>query len=354
MSIKHLRLIVGVALSASVGLAGCAGSGSSQPTALPQTLGAVSKLNICVGAAVAPFRANLTTGSSERMPVRSRTSKHAREILYVLEQIGSPPQGSVVMYDAYATNPKVIKTVSNVGIEASSIWTDPRGNVYVGVSGINALYSYVSVYAPEMTGKPIRTYRKAIALPFGGAVDANGTMYVSDGGLAGQTQGDVAVFPAGKLKPSQIKYYNVFIPHGLAVDDKRDIFISQVYGKLTFVTEFPHDAYEGKTLPLNDLSGGYLLGLVLDSKKDIIVADECNQTVRFYPPPYNDESKALTVGTVTPDSVAIAPNGTIYVGNQFLANYGNVVVFPADSSTPSESISTGIEGQVFGVAVGQP
>jgi hypothetical protein len=352
MSARALRR-VGAAAFTAVVLSGCTGGPSSQQTALPQTGGAASKLNICVDNADALARTNLTAGSQQRMPARSPASKRGRELLYVLVQIGSPPMGSVVVYDAYASNPKVIRTVSNLGIEASSIWTDDDGNVYVGVSGQNDLYSYVSVYAPGMTGKAIRTYRKGIGLPFGGAVDSSGTMYVSDGGLVGQTQGDVAVFPAGKLKPSQIKYYNVYVPHGLAVDAKRDIFISQVYGKLTFVTEFPRDAYEGKTLPLNDLSGGYLLGLVLDSNKDIIVADECNQAVRFYPPPYKDESKALTVGTITPDSVAYAPNGTLYVGNQFLANYGNVIVFPAGASTPSETISTGIEGQVFGVAVGR-
>jgi sugar lactone lactonase YvrE len=352
MSARGLRQIGAAAFTAAV-LGGCTGGGTPQQTALPQTSGAASKLNICVDDAGAFARANLTAGSPRWASVRARPSEHGRELLYVLVQIGSPPTGSVVVYDAYASNPKVIRTVNNLGIEASSIWTDDDGNVYVGVSGQNALYSYVSVYAPGMTGKPIRTYRKGIALPFGGAVDANGTMYVSDGGLVGQTQGDVAVFPAGKLKPSQIKYYNVYVPHGLAVDAKRNIFISQVYGKLTFVTEFPHDAYEGKTLPLNDLSGGYLLGLVLDSDKDIIVADECNQAVRFYPPPYKDESKALTIGTITPDSVAYAPNGSLYVGNQFIANDGNVLVFPAGASTPSETITSGIDGQVFGVAVGR-
>jgi hypothetical protein len=180
-------------------------------------------------------------------------------------------------------------------------------------------------------------------------------MYVSDGGLVGQSQGDIAVFPPGKLKPSQIKYYNVFVPHGLAVDAKRNIFVAQVYGlHLTFVVEFPHDAYQGVILHLNDLKGGYLLGLVLDSKNDIVVADECNQAVRFYPPPYKDESKALTSGIVTPTSVAYAPNGSLFVGNQFITNYGNVVVFPAGAATPSETISTGINGQVLGVAIGPP
>ena len=66
------------------------------------------------------------------------------------------------------------------------------------------------------------------------------------------------------------------------------------------MVEFPHDAYEGKILPLDDLSGGFLQGLVLDDKNDIVVADECNQVVRFYPPPYKDQSATLSFGLVTP------------------------------------------------------
>ena len=50
-----------------------------------------------------------------------------REILYVLVASNSSPQtGSVVLYDAYAKNPKVIRTVSDVGTNPGSISTDDR------------------------------------------------------------------------------------------------------------------------------------------------------------------------------------------------------------------------------------
>jgi hypothetical protein len=356
MSAQSFRLIAGAALSVTVALAGCAQTGAPQQTMLPDASSAISKPGICVSGAGAQPLTKLSALAPARVPIQPRkpnAAKRPQELLYVLEDITST-SSSVVVYDAYAPNPKVIRTAGNVGADAGSIWTDDRGNVYVG-SGSSSLNSSVSVYAPGMSGKPIRTYTKAIGLPFGGAVDAKGTMYVSDGGLAGQTQGDIAVFPPGKLKPSQIKYYNVFIPHGLAVDAKRDIFVAQIYGlHRTFVTEFPHDAYQGINLHLNDLKGGYLLGLALDSHNDIVVADECNQAIRFYPPPYKDESKALTSGVITPTSVAYAPNGSLFVGNQFITNYGNVVVFPAGAMTPSETISTGITGQVLGVAIGPP
>jgi hypothetical protein len=93
---------------------------------------------------------------------------------------------------------------------------------------------------------------------------------------------------------------------------------------------------------------------VIDGKNDIVVTDESNTNpaVRFYPPPYKNESKALTSGLVTPDSLVYAPDGSLIVGNQFLVNDGNVVVYPPGASTPDRTISTGITGQVFGVAVG--
>lgn len=349
------------ALSASLLLSGCSESAAPQMQ-LPQVAEsrvprAASKLGICESQSPAQGKqAPLARSSFERVPATRRAAKGKQEILYVLvESNGSPQTGSVVLYDAYAKKPKVIRTVSDVGIEASSIWTDDRGDVYVGVSGKSSQDSLVNVYAAGMKGKPIRTYRKGIGLPFGGTVDSAGTMYVSDGGLTGQTQGDVAVFPPGKSKPSEIKYYNVYTPHGIAVDAKGNLYVAQVYGsKLTFVVEFPHDAYEGKILPLNDLSGGFLQGLVLDDNNDIVVADECNQVVRFYPSPYKDESATLSSGLVTPTGLAYAPDGSLFVGNQFVlsSNNGNVVVFPPGASTPDRTITTGINGQVFDVAVG--
>jgi hypothetical protein len=288
---------------------------------------------------------------------QSAASK-TREILYVLVASNSSPQtGSVVMYDASAKNPKVIRTVSDIGVGPGSIWTDDSGNVYVGISAGNlpSNPSFVNVYSPGMPGKPIRTYKKGIGLPFGGTDDSKGTTYVSDGGLDGQTQGDIAVFPPGKMKPSQIKYSNVYNPHGIAVDAKRNIFVAMVYGiHLTFVVEFPHGGYQGNILKLNDLTGGFLQGLVLDAQKDIVVANEGNghAGVQFYPPPYKNESKRLTSGLVTPTGLSYAPDGSLFVGNQFVGNNGNVVVFPPGASTPSRTISTGINGQVFGVAIG--
>ena len=183
MSALECRLATAAALSA-LWLGGCA---TNAPSQLQQ---------------IVPPLAQSPLQSAHPQPGGSGT----REILYVLVASNSSPQtGSVVLYDAYAKNPKVIRTVSDVGTNPGSIWTDDQGNVYVGVSGKNLPYepSFVSVYSPGMAHKPIRTYAKGIGLPFGGTVDSKGTTYVSDGGLDGQTQGDIAIFPSGKMKPSQ-------------------------------------------------------------------------------------------------------------------------------------------------------
>jgi hypothetical protein len=334
MTALECRLVAGAALSALL-LGGCTANAPSQQIVPPPLV-----------------------QSQIQSPHTRPGGSGTREILYVLVASNSSPQtGSVVLYDADAKNPKIIRTVSDVGANPGSIWTDDRGNVYVGISGKNLPYepSFVSVCAPGMAHKPIRSYEKKIGLPFGGTVDSKGTMYVSDGGLDGQTQGDIAVFPPGKMKPSQIKYYNVYNPHGIATDAKRNIFVAMMYGSNdTFVVEFPHDAYEGIILPLNDLGGGFLQGLVLDDQKDIVVANESNShpAVQFYPPPYKDESKELTSGIVTPTGLTYGSDGSLFVGNQFVGTNGNVVVFSPGASTPSRTISTGINGQVFGVAIG--
>jgi hypothetical protein len=345
--------LAGAAVSAALLLEACSGGAFPARADLGSTAQSRALPAYCNAAALRPKRSRISRPAPGGAPVSAH--KRKAEILYVLVASNASPQtGSVVLYDALAKHPKVLRTVPDVGVEASSIWTDRDGNVYVGVSGKSSQQSLVHAYAPGMSGKPTRTYRKGVGLPFGGTVNARGTMFVSDGGLTGRTEGGIAVFPPGKTKPSQIKYNDVYVPHGIAQDGAGNLFVAQIYGQQTFVVEFAHDGNDGTVLALNDLNGGFLQGLVLDRKNDIVVADECNDAVRFYPPPYQDESAELTDGLVTPTGLAYASDGSLFVGNQFLtnSNTGNVVVYGPGGTTPDRTISTGITGQVFDLAVG--
>jgi hypothetical protein len=276
---------------------------------------------------------------------------HGREILYVLVNVGR--NGSyVALYPADAHDPQQIGKITAGIHNPGALWVDPAGNLYVG----NDLtyQSSVTVYAPGAIA-PSRTYTKGVDLPFGGTVDAAGNVYVSDAGVPGQFLGGVAVFPPGATKPSEYLLQNLHVPHGVSVDRKGNVFVADIYGSTqTTVVEFAGGSTTGTVLPLNDLQGGFLEDLKLDAKDDLVVADAKGNAVRFYPPPYANESRALTAGLSAPTGLAFGPHGALFVGNEYVnSQQGDVVVFPPGATVPSRTITTGITGGVLGVAVGR-
>ncbi len=315
------RFAVALGVSFSLLLAGCSGSGMPQQSTLP----AISSVS---------------------------AAKDARQILYVLVNTGVSTS-YVALYDAYAKHPRLIGKITDGLQNPGAIWLDGQGNIYVGND--MTYTSSVTEYA-RATLKLVRTYSNGIDLPFGGTIDHKGTMYVSDGGIRGQIEGAIGVIPPGKRKPSEFLTSNIYVPHGIAKDPTGNLFVAQIYGLTSSVLEFPTGSKTSKVLPLNDLdSGAFLEDLKLDSHNDIVVADANLNAVRFYPPPYKKQSMELTAGLSAPTALAYGPDGSLFVGNEYVnANNGNVVVFPPGASAPARTIVTGINGGVLGVAIGPP
>ena len=203
----------------------------------------------------------------------------------------------------------------------------------------------------------MRRFTQEVGLPFGGTVAANGTMYVSDAAIPHHLLGGEGAYPAGSLQPQQFLTQDLHVPHGVAVDAAGDVFVADIYGiTQTYVVEFPGGSLSGTVLPLDNLkngSGAFLEDLVLDPQGDIVVADAGLNTVRFYPAPYGHQSQALTAGLSAPTGLAYGPDGSLFVGNEYVnSTQGNVVVFAPGSTSPTRTISTGINGGVLGVAIG--
>jgi hypothetical protein len=179
-------------------------------------------------------------------------------------------------------------------------------------------------------------------------------MYVSVAGVKGRSEGGIAVFPRRKASPSGFLTENIYVPHGVAKDASGNLFVAVIYGDQSSVVEFPAGSTQSTVLPLNDLdTGAFLEDLKLDAKADIVVADANLNAVRFYPPPYQNQSHALTAGMSAPTGLAYGPDGSLFVGNEYVnVNNGNVVVFPPGSTQPARTIVDGIHGGVLGVAIG--
>jgi hypothetical protein len=313
--------LISLALGTVIWLAGCSGLGTAPQSGVPQA------------------------ASSGRL---ARSAKKPRQTLYVLVNNGTYAS-YVALYDAYAKNPTMIGKITKGLANPGAIWTDSKGDIFVGND--MTYTSSVTEYAPP-TNKLIRTYTESIDLPFGGMVDSKGTMYVSVAGIKGRIEGGIAVFSPGKTSPSTILTDNVYVPHGLAKDSAGHLFVAQIYGLQSSVLEFPKVTDKSKVLPLNDLdTGAFLEDLKLDTSDDIVVADAGLNSVRFYPPPYGNQSMALTSGLSAPTALAYGADGSLFVGNEYAGANGDVVVFPPGATQPSVEISDGITGGVLGVAV---
>ena len=242
-------------------------------------------------------------------------SKHARQTLYVLVNAGT--YGSyVARYDAYARIPKMLGKITQGLRNPGAVWVDAAGNIYVGND--MTYTSSVTEYSAT-TNKLLRTYTNGIGLPFGGMVDSAGTMYVSVASMKGRVEGGIATFPRGKTKPSGFLTDNVYDPHGLAKDAAGNLFLAEVFGDQSSVIEFPKGSTDSTVLPLNDLNAGaFLEDLKLDSNGDIVVADANLNAVRFYPPPYGNQSTALTAGLSAPTALAYGRDGSLFVGNEYV------------------------------------
>ncbi|HEY6485198.1 MAG TPA: hypothetical protein VIX83_02300 [Candidatus Cybelea sp.] len=314
--------LTALTLGTGIVIAGCSGLGTGPQSVVPQAASSAAR--------AAP------------------DAKRLRQILYVLVNDGTYAS-YVALYDAYAKNPTMIGKITKGLANPGAIWTDAKGNVFVGND--MTYTSSVTQYAAR-TYKLIRTYTNGIDLPFGGMVDSHGTMYVSVAGVKGQVEGGVAVFPPGKTSPSMILTAGVYVPHGVAKDAAGHLFVAQIYGLQSSVIEFPKAANKSTVLPLNDLNtGAFLEDLKLDAHNDIVVADAELNSVRFYPPPYKKESMALTSGVATPTALAYGTDGTLFVGDEYADTNGNVLVFPPGATQPTARITDGITGGVLGVAV---
>jgi hypothetical protein len=255
----------------------------------------------------------------------------------------------VALYHAYAQDPAPFRVVTTCIDDPASIWLDGRGRVYVGNLQQNA--NSVCEYGPGME-KVLRKYTVGISLPFAGMVDRSGTMYVSDGAEPHGTQGEIAVYPARKVQPSTYLTDNVHVPHGMALDGAGDLFLAQVFGDSSSVLEFAAGSSSSVVLPLDLPSQAFLEDLKVDAKGEIVVADAYLSAVRFFAPPFGPQTSELTAGLISPTALAYGPDGSLFVGNEYIdeAN-GNVVVFAPGASSPSRTIATGIRGGVLGIAL---
>ncbi len=193
--------------------------------------------------------------------------------------------------------------------------------------------SGVLIYNPKTAnGSPTGSITTGVDAPAGVAVDSAGSLYVTNEG--NQT---VTVYPKGQSSPSLTIGTGISSPYGIAVDSKGNVFVSNL--GTNNVTAYA----AGSTSPyetINFNSYGQAVGVGVDAGDNIWVACDSSNAVFEIAKGTTSVQNAHLIGLNGPISVAFGQQDVTYVSS---FSGGNVNVYAYGTTTPSATITTGIE-----------
>jgi len=239
--------------------------------------------------------------------------------------------------------------------EAPSISLTPRESARPSISTSGDLYvltpNQIQVY-----GAGSKNLARTITLgpPSGSAtpgilaIDRKGDVYVAN--CIGST---VAVLPPGATVPKYYIGWGIATPVQIAFDPSDNVYVansdtySRCQGALgpSSVYEFP----PGKQIPSRAITSGthYITAIAFDGAGNLYVANcpACSAgyfygpsgygSVAVYPPGKVKPSYTLIDGIKAPNSIAVDPSGTVYVGN---SADGSISVYEHGDRSPSYTI----------------
>jgi hypothetical protein len=194
--------------------------------------------------------------------------------------------------------------------------TASKNIVYVADAYSNAVWIF-----PASGHTPTGSITSGVGGPQGLAVDAAGNLYVAN---PNSIPPSVTIYPPGSTAPSMTLKQDLTVPTAVAVDKKGNVWVSNEEGSYQgSVVEFP----AGNTTPSTVISGLNPLGIAVDSRRNLYVANY-NSTAAFvsvYPPGATTPSKSFgQTDLVEPTGVTVGPTGDVYVSD---FSYADVFIY---------------------------
>ncbi|CAM4210069.1 Serine/threonine-protein kinase PknD [Mycobacterium basiliense] len=200
--------------------------------------------------------------------------------------------------------------------------TQPRGQVVLPFTGLNFHFA-----------------------PGGVAVDANGTVYVTNQTMYGR----VVALPAGSSTPTVKPFNGLYEPQGVAVDNTGKIYVSDFNNRVVSLASGSNTQVE---LPFTGLN--YPEGVAVDAQGNVYVADRGNNRVLKLPAGSTEQVVLPFNGLKNPDGVAVDSDGNIYAtdtdNNRVLkldAGTANQSVLPFSGLTAPWGIAVDSAGNVY-------
>jgi sugar lactone lactonase YvrE len=267
----------------------------------------------------------------------SPQAKHGKgkQLIYVADFTGN----AIEIYSASGSNQSPIGQITDGISGPEGCAVDRHGNLYVA----NAVNQTVTMYPHG--GTTYKLLYTGFAYPTNVNVDSKGTVYVAD--LVGEK---VVEFPRGKTRSSRT--ISISYPQGVGLDAKNNLYIEYNTGSHGAgpgtVNEYPPKSTKGTNL---NLPISWAAGDAVDGSGDIAAADQNNAAVYVFPPGSTTPSLTITQGLEDPFRLAFdKPFAHLYVADPEVAA---LRVYDYPSGTLVNTITSGLKS-VYGVAVSPP
>lgn len=228
---------------------------------------------------------------------------------------------------------------------------DASGTLYVSNLGCYSPSNpcHVSEYAKTYTGGPA-TQTISVQYPLGLAIDKEQNLYVANCNVcaSGTTGSDqILVYAPGATTPTRTITTGVNEPVALAIDSSDDLYVSNCMncglGAAAYlngsdsITEYG----AGGSTPIKTIAFTAVdipFSIAVDPSADLFVANLAVNTVTEYPPGDINPSRIISQGISSPASIAVDHNGAVYVsnsGNNTATKYNAKYRHGAPSATAS-------------------
>ena len=170
--------------------------------------------------------------------------------------------------------------------------------------------------------------------PVGLAVDKKGTLYVSNEGNS-----TITIYPAGQSSPSLTISTGLDSNYDLTVDSNGDVFA----GNLGNDTVVGYKA--GATSPFETIDFSHIgqpVGVAADSKDNVWVASDTTNAIYVIPAGSSTPRNSNFSDVNGPIGISFGKHDVMYVAD-FGATPSAIEIYPYGSTTPSGSITNGIE-----------
>jgi YVTN family beta-propeller protein len=198
--------------------------------------------------------------------------------------------------------------------------------------------SGVLMYSPKTpNASPEGSITNGVDAPAGIAMDASGTLYVTNEG-----NNTVTVYPAGSSSPSLTISTGIDGPYGIAVDSSGEVFVSNLNtNELTGYKAGATSPFE----TINFSAYGQAVGVGVDASDNIWVACDSSNGVFEIPAGTQTVNNSGLTNLSGPIGVSFGKRNVIYVSN-FAAS--SVNIYTNGSTSPSSTITSGLSGPTLG------